>query len=39
MMTFGADVVAVLLLISVCSCCLVGLDMLVEKAEKGDKDD
>ena len=38
-MTFGADVVAVLLLISVCCCCLVGLDMLVEKAEKGDKDD
>jgi hypothetical protein len=38
-MTFGADVVSVLLLIFVCSCCLVGVDMLLEKAERGDKDD
>ena len=38
-MTFGAGVVSVLLLIFVCSCCLVGLDMLLEKAEEGDKND
>ncbi len=36
-MTFGADVVSVLLLIFVCSCCLVGVDILLEKAEEGDE--
>jgi hypothetical protein len=38
-MTFGADVVAVLLLILFAVAVWLDVDMLLEKAEKGDKDD